>query len=141
MPMGAMGFAALLCNTIFPGRGCGRGRGRGLGLGLEEALANAVNFDTTAETAPLLVGMGNPNHDDSLSDRAADLKAFHIAAISEPKLSLRTAGKTFETGSFEAFYKPIDEYEGAHRFDPEFEWEEKEERRVVRRVSALRERK
>lgn len=32
-------------------------------------------------------------------------------------------------------YKPIAEYEGAHRWDPSFEWEEKEEKKLVRRVS------
>lgn len=34
-------------------------------------------------------------------------------------------------------YKPIAEYEGAHRWDPSFEWEEKEERKLVRRVSLI----
>jgi hypothetical protein len=29
------------------------------------------------------------------------------------------------------FYKPIPEYEGAHRWDPDFEWTEQEERAVV----------
>ncbi|PGH16708.1 hypothetical protein AJ79_01581 [Helicocarpus griseus UAMH5409] len=32
------------------------------------------------------------------------------------------------------FYKPIDEYEGIHRWDPHFEWEEKEEKRLVRKL-------
>ena len=32
------------------------------------------------------------------------------------------------------FYKPIDSYEGLHRWDPEFEWEPKEEKRLVRKV-------
>lgn len=32
-------------------------------------------------------------------------------------------------------YKPIPEYEGAHRYDPHFEWTENEEKRLVRRVS------
>lgn len=31
-------------------------------------------------------------------------------------------------------YKPIPEYEGAHRYDPTFEWDENEEKRLVRRV-------
>lgn len=32
------------------------------------------------------------------------------------------------------FYKPIDTYEGLHRWDPHFEWTAKEEKQVVRRV-------
>jgi len=44
-------------------------------------------------------------------------------------------GNTFETGSAdEDFYKPIDTYEGRHRYDPKFEWTAKEEKRVVRRI-------
>lgn len=30
------------------------------------------------------------------------------------------------------YYKPIDTYEGAKRYDPAFEWEAKEEQRLVR---------
>ncbi|KAL4926983.1 putative transporter [Aspergillus undulatus] len=32
------------------------------------------------------------------------------------------------------FYKPIPEYEGIHRWDPEFDWTEEEEKRLVRKV-------
>lgn len=32
-------------------------------------------------------------------------------------------------------YQPIPEYEGAHRYDPQFQWTENEEKRLVRRVS------
>lgn len=41
---------------------------------------------------------------------------------------------TFETFGDESFYKPIDNYEGKHRYDPTFEWEPKEERKLVRKV-------
>lgn len=43
-------------------------------------------------------------------------------------------GGVFATGGNVEAYKPIDEYEGAHRYDPLFEWTEKEERSLVRRV-------
>jgi hypothetical protein len=38
----------------------------------------------------------------------------------------------------EAFYAPIEAFEGRHRYDPKFEWEPKEERRLVQKVSRLR---
>ena len=42
---------------------------------------------------------------------------------------------TFATDeSNEEYYKPIDTYEGRHRYDPKFEWTEKEERRIVRKI-------
>lgn len=34
-------------------------------------------------------------------------------------------------------YRPIDEYEGAHRFDPSYQWTENEEKRLVRRVCSF----
>ena len=42
--------------------------------------------------------------------------------------------KTFERFGDESFYTPIDSYEGRHRFDPKFEWEPHEERKLVRKV-------
>ena len=41
---------------------------------------------------------------------------------------------TFETFGDETFYTPIDTYEGKHRYDPTFEWEPKEEKKLVRKV-------
>ena len=35
------------------------------------------------------------------------------------------------------YYNPIDSYEGRHRWDPQFQWEPKEEKRVVRKVCYL----
>lgn len=41
---------------------------------------------------------------------------------------------TFETFGNETFYTPIEDYEGKHRYDPTFEWEPKEEKKLVRKV-------
>ncbi|KAF2105343.1 major facilitator superfamily domain-containing protein [Lophiotrema nucula] len=43
-------------------------------------------------------------------------------------------GRTFTTTGLESHYKPIATYEGIHRFDPDFEWEPAEEKRVVRKI-------
>lgn len=42
---------------------------------------------------------------------------------------------TFEQTEDPRYYKPIDSYEGIHRWDPEFEWEEWEEKKIVRKVN------
>jgi len=48
---------------------------------------------------------------------------------------LKQDGVTFDMmGLKSRFYKPIDKYEGKHRYDPDFDWEPEEERRVVRKV-------
>ncbi|KAJ5594435.1 uncharacterized protein N7459_000643 [Penicillium hispanicum] len=41
---------------------------------------------------------------------------------------------TFDSTEDPRYYKPIPEYEGAHRWDPEFEWTEEEEKAVVWKI-------
>ncbi|KUL88298.1 hypothetical protein ZTR_04963 [Talaromyces verruculosus] len=41
---------------------------------------------------------------------------------------------TFDQTEDPRYYKPIDTYEGIHRWDPEFEWEEWEEKKIVRKI-------
>ncbi|KAJ5244086.1 hypothetical protein N7489_004182 [Penicillium chrysogenum] len=43
---------------------------------------------------------------------------------------------TFGAGEGHHFYRPIDSYEGLHRWDPNFQWTEKEEKRIVRKIDA-----
>lgn len=40
----------------------------------------------------------------------------------------------FETLEDPRYYRPIDSYEGIHRWDPDFEWTEEEEKRIIRKV-------
>lgn len=37
----------------------------------------------------------------------------------------------------EAYYKPTANYEGLHRYDPEYVWEPSEEKRLVRKVNSV----
>lgn len=41
---------------------------------------------------------------------------------------------TFSNASDDSFYKPIDAYEGRHRYDPDFSWTKNEEKRLVRKL-------
>ena len=50
----------------------------------------------------------------------------------EDETSLKPS--TFQTDGLETFYKPIEGYEGAHRYDPEYVWSAADEGRVVRKV-------
>lgn len=52
----------------------------------------------------------------------------------EGKPVKRRKSKAFENDSLEVFYEPVDSYEGRHRYDPSFEWEEADEVKVVRKV-------
>ena len=65
--------------------------------------------------------------------------SFHISESNEskPHGNKVRKGTTFETSGLEPYYKPIGKYEGRHRYDPDFEWEPEEEKRVVRKVSLV----
>lgn len=41
---------------------------------------------------------------------------------------------TFARGGNEHFYAPNEKYEGFHRYDPNFQWSEQEEKQLIRRV-------
>jgi hypothetical protein len=41
----------------------------------------------------------------------------------------------YETAEAKDIYKPIEGYEGAHRFDPHLKWSPEEEKRLVKTVS------
>lgn len=45
-------------------------------------------------------------------------------------------GSVFSDSRAQEFYKPIEKYEGRHRFDMHATWSEDEEKKLVRRVSA-----
>lgn len=38
------------------------------------------------------------------------------------------------TGLKNSHYRPVDTYEGLHRYDPDVEWEPEEEKEIVRKV-------
>ena len=73
------------------------------------------------------------------SDNVADTKNFPLATVDEPVLYHVSKDRetAFDVGSFEEFYKPIETYEGVHRYDPDFQWDEREEKRLVRKVCLI----
>jgi hypothetical protein len=54
----------------------------------------------------------------------------------EEDITYRPSGQSaaFDTDGLEEHYRPIKEYEGAHRFDPDYTWDAKDEKQVVRKV-------
>ena len=47
-------------------------------------------------------------------------------------------GSVFSDPRFVEMFKPIEKYEGRHRFDLHATWSDKEEKRLVRRVSSVK---
>lgn len=46
----------------------------------------------------------------------------------------KSDGGVIATGGNVESYKPIAKYEGAHRYDPLYQWTEPEEKRLIRKV-------
>lgn len=59
------------------------------------------------------------------------------AVTTEQGLFSRANARTFDNDSLEEHYAPIVNHEGAHRYDPKFEWDPKDEKKVVRKVCPL----
>ncbi|KAI9719788.1 MAG: hypothetical protein M1812_003276 [Candelaria pacifica] len=57
-----------------------------------------------------------------------------FTSLADHKDEFQKRGRTFETFGDPSLYKPIDTYEGKHRYDPEFQWEPKEEKKLVRKL-------
>jgi hypothetical protein len=66
-----------------------------------------------------------------------------VSSTSDSKSSSSFSGRqgyiksidcAFDTTEDPRYYKPIPEYEGIHRWDPDFEWTEEEEKAVVKKV-------
>lgn len=62
---------------------------------------------------------------------------FPEAVVVEPMLPGRRRLGVFDNldDSDDTFYAPVEAFEGRHRYDPAFQWEPKEEQRLVRKVS------
>lgn len=61
----------------------------------------------------------------------SDVDSGASASGSEP----HTTSATFNSTGLKArYYRPIDSYEGLHRYDPDFVWKPEEERKVVRKI-------
>jgi hypothetical protein len=46
-------------------------------------------------------------------------------------------GDAFDTSGLDELYKPISTYEGIHRYDPKFQWQDAEENKIIRKVRIL----
>ena len=62
-------------------------------------------------------------------------KVAESASSSDTKLNEPLGQHVWETEESREIYKPIEGYEGAHRFKPGFQWEPEEERKLVRQVT------
>ena len=63
------------------------------------------------------------------------------ASSSETSLPHASADKRGTTwaasGLKTSHYRPVETYEGIHRYDPDFEWEPEEEKKIIRKVQSF----
>jgi hypothetical protein len=63
---------------------------------------------------------------------AAEASTFSLS--SDERRRYKDGDAAFDTSEDPRYYKPIPTYEGIHRWDPDFEWTEEEEKRLIRKV-------
>lgn len=76
-----------------------------------------------------------PKSNDSKVPRDAAVATGSTTSLSDDELRRGKVSEcAFDATEDPELYKPIDSYEGRHRWDPYFEWSEKEEKKLVRKV-------
>jgi hypothetical protein len=86
------------------------------------------NLKSAIEQSP---GSSSPP---SSTDKCAVETTFSAPQSLDERERRKADDAAFDMSEDVRYYKPIDTYEGIHRWDPEFEWEEWEEKKVIRRV-------
>ncbi|KAI7701947.1 MFS general substrate transporter, partial [Hortaea werneckii] len=80
-----------------------------------------------------MAGKDSPSKNPKLPE--TEVKACATSPVAKDALvSSEVCRAAFDDDCLAAFYKPIDTYEGRHRYNPNFEWESAEEKRLVRRI-------
>ncbi|KAF3923188.1 hypothetical protein ABW20_dc0109463 [Dactylellina cionopaga] len=86
-------------------------------------------------------GSEDPSPIASSHNSATDLKNASVANVSpvsddsSDDGSVKGRGVTFaNSGLDDDLYLPVEKYEGLHRYDPKFEWDPKEEKKLVRKI-------
>jgi len=74
--------------------------------------------------------------------RKASIGSAFVAAsvVNDPPVKVErglephAGSTTFASEGLDAYYKPSAQWEGLHRYDPNFTWEPSEEKRLIRKV-------
>ncbi|RAK96196.1 putative transporter [Aspergillus ibericus CBS 121593] len=75
-----------------------------------------------------------PASDDTKKTPNVASSSSSSLAVSEHRIAKYGSDGAFDASEDPRFYKPIPEYESAHRWDPYFEWTEEEEKRLIRKI-------
>lgn len=85
-------------------------------------------------------GSATRGTESKLEPTVSSAESSSSSAYDGPRAQVAKVDCAFDTTEDPRYYKPIPEYEGAHRWDPDFEWTEKEEKAVVKKVCGTDER-
>ncbi|KAJ5215222.1 uncharacterized protein N7498_001629 [Penicillium cinerascens] len=78
------------------------------------------------------VGHGAKDYDAKVAPHA--VSSSESSSFEELRGQVKKVECAFDTTEDPRYYKPIPEYEGIHRWDPDFEWTEEEEKAVIRKI-------
>ncbi|KAK8248515.1 major facilitator superfamily domain-containing protein [Phyllosticta capitalensis] len=98
-----------------------------LGSPSQESPWNSSQYHLLACEASAYQEMGSPMDAKSYSKKTDVI-------YEETPLDAIREESAFATEGIEKYYRPVEGYEGIHRWDPDFEWEPSEEKRVVKKI-------
>ena len=90
-------------------------------------IEEATNFDPGTEATEYETKQATKSAKESIS-----------SSIEAQRGTIQAVDCAFDTTENPNYYKPIESYEGYHRWDPAFEWTEEEEKAVVKKVGLYR---
>ncbi|KAF4303855.1 putative phthalate transporter [Botryosphaeria dothidea] len=100
-----------------------------MGASSEQSPWSSTQYTFSAAEASAFEEMASPTTIDEIGyAKKNDLR------IEEAPMNTARADPTFATAGLDKYYRPVEGYEGLHRYDPDFEWEPEEERRIVRKI-------
>jgi hypothetical protein len=88
-------------------------------------MVSNVSLALNTTTGPPVAGKPEANTPSSASSTRA---SFEQAGTGKRGITWASSGLKSD------HYRPVDTYEGLHRYDPDFEWEPEEEKKVIRKV-------
>ncbi|KAJ5288524.1 transporter [Penicillium angulare] len=90
---------------------------------------------TIEEVKPLGSGPGDATYQNKdTKEKTPGSESISSSSTEDNRGETKSIHRAFDTTEDPIYYKPIESYEGYHRWDPEFQWTEEEEKAVVKKI-------
>lgn len=92
----------------------------------------APSFEAFRRSSVASIASAQPPRKASIAFETVNVQAVPLKL--EQGKTPHAGSTTFNSQGLDDYYKPSEQWEGLHRYDPDFTWEPSEEKRLVRKV-------